>query len=441
MKIETPNSKNTRTSILGKIDKTKPLIIIGAGISGLIAGYYAKKAGIKVRIYEKEKEVGGLIATNQTPHGPAECAAHSFLMTEVFQNLLRDLKLEAVPLHPKHKARYIFKKKRLRKFPLSPLNVATLLWKGSTKKMNFSKTETLEEWGIQHLGEAVTNYLLEPALQGIYAGDPSRMSVSAVMPKLCAAEGKTLLKFIFSESFSNKKSKSAKGMFSLKEGAGALPQALREFLKNEIILNTKIENLEEFQKEGAQILLCVDAKSAGKLLSTLPELLESESMMPLKLKNVEYLPLITNTVFVKKTSLKKFKEGVGVLIAPTENIRTKGILFNSSAFSYRTANPEEESLTVILGGAKDLDCLNLTDENLQKIIIKELNITLGLNEVPEHIFTKRYERALPHYTKALEELWVEIQKEIPSGIALFGNYTGTISVRGLIEAAAIEWLN
>lgn len=36
------------------------IIIIGAGLAGLSAGYHLKKGGFKVTLYEKEKEVGGL---------------------------------------------------------------------------------------------------------------------------------------------------------------------------------------------------------------------------------------------------------------------------------------------------------------------------------------------------------------------------------------------
>lgn len=43
--------------------KSKQVVILGAGLAGLAAGYELTKAGFKVTIFEKEKEVGGLART------------------------------------------------------------------------------------------------------------------------------------------------------------------------------------------------------------------------------------------------------------------------------------------------------------------------------------------------------------------------------------------
>src|SRR5260370_34786576 len=40
--------------------------------------------------------------------------------------------------------------------------------------------ETIAEWGSRVLGKGATNYLLVPALGGIYAGDPERLSASLI---------------------------------------------------------------------------------------------------------------------------------------------------------------------------------------------------------------------------------------------------------------------
>ena len=38
----------------------KKVVIIGAGFTGLVTGYYLSKNGIKVDIYEKSSDIGGI---------------------------------------------------------------------------------------------------------------------------------------------------------------------------------------------------------------------------------------------------------------------------------------------------------------------------------------------------------------------------------------------
>lgn len=61
------NYREKPSSLLGEdIDKTKSYIIVGAGISGLLLGYYFKKANISFKIVEQANQVGGILQTEKS---------------------------------------------------------------------------------------------------------------------------------------------------------------------------------------------------------------------------------------------------------------------------------------------------------------------------------------------------------------------------------------
>ncbi len=65
----------------------KRLRIIGAGMSGLLAAFYAVEKGFSVEIVEKKTEVGGKIHTLKSPHGLIESAANAFMVDQELERV------------------------------------------------------------------------------------------------------------------------------------------------------------------------------------------------------------------------------------------------------------------------------------------------------------------------------------------------------------------
>ena len=117
------NYRKKPSSILGNnIDKTKSYIIVGAGISGLLLGYYFRKAKISFKIIEQANQVGGILKTEKTKFGLIEKAANGFIWCPEIQELCDDLGIKILSPRTESKARFILKNKKLRKIPLSILN-------------------------------------------------------------------------------------------------------------------------------------------------------------------------------------------------------------------------------------------------------------------------------------------------------------------------------
>ena len=184
---------------------SKKALIIGGGVSGLLAAYSLDMKGFEVTLLEAQNRVGGLIQTDVTPLGIAESAAHSFLATDTLRELTRHLGVKLLSVQDGSKARYILRKGQLRRFPLSFFESVDTFFHAAFKKApdGISDNLTMEEWAAQHLGCAALRYLVTPMTRGIYGVDPNEICMSAAFPSLAVPSGRTFLGDQFSKRRSN----------------------------------------------------------------------------------------------------------------------------------------------------------------------------------------------------------------------------------------------
>ena len=416
--------------MLGKINPDiKRVTVVGAGISGLLAAYRLNQVGYEVTIVEAGSTPGGLISTRKTAFGMSETAAHSLLASKPVTDLLNELKLKYVGVRKGSRARYIVRSGKMKRIPLSLKEIAELIRRAmftkAPKSIDQSLVErTVENWGKIHLGQAAVDYLLTPFLLGVYGSTSDKVTLSAAFPGLVVAPGKTLFRTLLSR---NKKQRHQ--MIALENGTGSLVEALSTKLSNQLngrfLLNHSIDQL----PTDTNTVLTVPAHIASSLLiKRFPKIAE-------KLSEVEYSPLITCTVFVRNDQHNP-PRGVGVLIPPTENSRVLGILFNSSSFAGRSSDEVEiSSYTAILGGPLHRELLTASDLEIKSIIKTEFKTLFNLSGEAEHSEVIRWERAIPVYSSRLQDLSETASEELSRapGTVIFGNYTGQISLRGLIE--------
>jgi len=95
------------------------------------------------------------------------------------------------------------------------------------------------------------------------------------------------------------------------------------------------------------------------------------------------------------------------------------------------------SFTVMMGGTAHPEWLEASDDEIRQAIKFELSALLGIRE-PHCTVIHRWPAALPQYSVDLPKVWQKARDSwcIIPGRMLFGNYTGKISLRGMIESAA-----
>ena len=214
-------------------------------------------------------------------------------------------------------------------------------------------------------------------------------------------------------------------------GMGDLVNKLERRLEQR--LGSRFRKGEELKDlpDAANLVLATPAYVAAQLLqSAAPDLAK-------ELRSVRYTPLVSVTTFVERGAFERPVNGVGVLMPACEDTKSLGILFNSSSFQFRvTDDTRLASFTVMMGGTACPRWLNAQDEEIQQAIKFELYEVLGIRE-PLATVIHRWPCALPQYGIDLPNVWQSARKSwcAQPGHLLFGNYTGQISLRGMIESA------
>ena len=423
--------------MIGTLDKDKrEVTVVGAGIAGMLAAYALDKSGYRVTLLEEKDRAGGLLRTRQTECGIAEAAANSLLGSPAVIDLCRELGVELVEVRKEAKGRYVLRDGKLRKFPLTiGETMTTLTHAAFTPAMNHAAGLDLGEWGRRHLGDAGVEFLLTPFVRGIYGVQPTEVGVIAAFPKLLVPAGRTLLGTFLRKSLQRPAPKREPAhMVAPKLGLGDLVAhlegRLEQRLRERFIKNMRITE----PPDAPNVVLATPAYKAAQLLrhrfSDLAELLQA----------VKYTPMVSVTAFVDRNSLTRPVNGVGVLIPASEKRKCLGILFSSSAFAGRVKDESRwASFTLMMGGSLDRQWVDASDDEINHAVQSELSEILGIRGAPLEIVINRWPQAIPQYSIELPKLWQHARQTwcAAPGRLLFGNYTGQVSLRGMIESASL----
>jgi oxygen-dependent protoporphyrinogen oxidase len=394
----------------------KTITVIGAGFSGLATAYFLVKHGCKVRLLEKSNRAGGLIETIQSEHGIVEKAANGILSSAKLEAIAADVGVPLLTTRREGRKRFIYRGKPRQ----LPLNLFDLLKTGArvaTHATSLSPRpfESISAWGRRVGGGAATDYLLIPALGGIYAGDPNRLSASLIFGKAQLPD----------HLRTNKPEKGKlHGTVAPPQGMQQLTDGLRAWLEQagaEVVFNQSVADI------GAHdpIAICLSGSAATDYLSeAAPEISEA-------LSAIEMLSLVTVTAFYQPDAAQI--NGFGCLFPRDQGFRARGVLFNNSIFEGRGPAHSE---AWIFGGALDADIIELGDDQFSDLIATEREKFYGRRDEPLALYINRRRKSIPHYTVELERTLINLPAP-PANVALVGNYLGRIGLAKLIERAAV----
>jgi oxygen-dependent protoporphyrinogen oxidase len=421
-----------KANLIGTLDQRyREATVVGAGIAGMLAAYALDKRGYRVTLLEQKPRAGGLIHTTRTEHGIAESAAHSLVATEPVRELCRELGVELVGPRKESRAKFVVRNGKLARFPLNLSETLNLAGHVAFNRSTHSTDQNVDGWARQHLGDSATDYLLTPFVRGIYGVQPKELGISAAFPFLNLPEGQTLLNALL-HKVSKRSRKTKKVRAAPRFGMGDLVDRLEQHLEERLGLRFRTqEKINELPDAGNLILATPAYAAAALMQSRVPQLAE-------ELRSVHYTPIVSVTTFVERRSFSQPIRGTGVLMPAREETKSLGILFNSSSFEYRVTDDSRlASFTVMMGGTAHPEWLDCTDAEIQQAVKLELSNVLGIRE-PHYTVIHRWPAALPQYSVDLPRVWQKAWDTwcVIPGRILFGNYTGQISLRGMIESAA-----
>jgi protoporphyrinogen/coproporphyrinogen III oxidase len=453
------------------------ILVIGGGIAGLSAAYYASKVpNARVTLLESSSRWGGKITTDRVPFQEGqfiiEGGPDTFLSTKPWGvALCQELGL-GERLHgtnPYKKNTYVLHRNRLLPLPdglamMIPTNVEAILrshlvsWFSKARMgLDFllptkaaNGDESLGTFVSRRLGREAYENLIEPLMSGIYAGDGDQLSLASTFPYLRDLERKygslargALKMRQSSNGRSVPGSRSAfltptTGLFEIVErlvesltangvdlrlGARAL-QITTDPSQYVVKLDTG-ESL-----EADSVILATPAFVSSTLLASLDPALASD------LQSIPYASTATVSLAYRQGDIPRELDGYGYVIPRREGRRALACTWTSTKFPHRA--PEGYALLRVFVGRAGQD-VPWAEDDLLQLAKEELNLTLGITADPllQRVFL--WENAMPQYNLGHPEILKRIDAALEKhpGLALAGNSYRGIGIPDCIRSGEL----
>ena len=452
----------------------RDVVVIGAGISGLVCAYRLKMLGIDVVLLERSDRAGGVIQSDKIDEYLIERGPNSSQGSEELMALIEELGImnDVAEGDPKAPA-YVYFNGQLHAVPSSAgafikSNLLSLRGKLRIFKEPFiarrhsDEEESIASFARRRIGREAAERMVAPFVSGIYAGDAEKLSVQAGFPRLANLEtgyGGLFRGMLAKarEARQAKKSASAvldkaaptrRRLISFHSGMEFLPKTLASKLGEDLIQG--IAGLEfgisdsqssgfvlSFEHAGAtqkiaceRVIIASPSRAAASLVAPL-----SDELRRL-LEEIYYPPLSIICLSYDESAIKTKLDGFGFLVPPIEGMNILGCVWNSSLFKSRA--PEGKSLlTLFIGGARNPDAAHLADAEIVTLEHSELQKILGISGEPRLIELTRWERAIPQYNlgHAARVRRIEQLLDETKGLHLIGNYLHGVSTGDCIKEA------
>ncbi|HZU12583.1 MAG TPA: protoporphyrinogen oxidase [Chloroflexota bacterium] len=396
------------------------IVIIGAGISGLAAGYRLARRAPQhsILLIDSHAEVGGKIRTRHLNGYTIEDGPDSFLGTKPQAvELAHELGVPLQGVNLDTRRTYVLGDGELHDLPeglsgLVPAKLGPLL--RSALLSPAGKARVAAEWFVprgsneettlgafmrRRMGREVYEKLVEPLTAGIYGGNGDEISLSATFPQLLQLEQEhgSLLRGLRQRP----RPRTATSPFLTPvAGTAALAGAVAGSLPRPPSLTTCATAISrrgggwivhtdrgEILADG--VILAVPAPVAGQLLAPVDADLAAELLA------VRYAPAATASLGFRLDKLPPLGPFHGYLVPRRERSPVMAVTWSSEKFDHRA--PPGQTLLRVFFGRADQSIAAMEWEGLEELARSELRERLGIAATPDIVATHVWNDALPQY--------------------------------------------
>lgn len=449
---------------------TPPIIIIGAGLTGLTTAYWLKRAGHDVTVVERRDVVGGQIQTHTEQGFTFESGPNTGTVSnpEVAE-LMADLehtssgrcRLETAP--DASKRRLIWKGDRFHDLPSGPVNAITTPLFTLADKLRIlgepwrrkgdDPDESVGSLARRRLGRSFVDYAVDPFLSGVYAGNPDTLVTRHALPKLYNLEQQygSFIRGAIAKAREPKTDRdrlATKKVFSAVGGLSHITEAEADYIgRQNIVLG--VRDVSVCPVDGGWEVHYIDkvgqpcVLSARQVVTTcgayeLPALLPFVPKERIeRLSSLTYAPVVEVAVGVKDAFDGDY-QAFGGLVPTVEQKQVLGILFPSACFTGRA--PVDGALfTYFMGGVRHAELVNKSDAELMALVERYFHEMLKFpaSARPDLVRIFRHEHAIPQYEASSGERFAEVerlQRDFP-GLTIAGNLRDGIGMAHRIQQA------
>ncbi|WP_409068286.1 protoporphyrinogen oxidase [Bacillus velezensis] len=445
----------------------KHLVIIGGGITGLAAAFYMEKEikekqlPLEVTLIEAGPRAGGKIQTAHKDGYIIERGPDSFLeRKKSAPQLVKDLGLEHLLVNNATGQSYVLVNETLHPMPKGavmgiPTKIAPFISTGlfsvpgkARAALDFvlpaskpKEDQSLGEFFRRRVGDEVVENLIEPLLSGIYAGDIDKLSLMSTFPQFYQTEQKhrsLILGMKKSRPQPSGQQLTAKkqGQFlTLTTGLQTLVEELEKQLTlTKVMKGTKVTHIGREEKgysvtlDNGKVLYaegCIVTaphKAAAKMLSDLPAVSCLKDMHSTSVANV--------ALGFPEGAVKMEHEGTGFVISRNSDFSITACTWTNKKWPH--AAPEGKTLLrAYVGKAGDESIVDLSDNEIIKIVMEDLKKVMKMNGEPEMTCVTRWNESMPQYHVGHKERIKELRD------ALKASYPGVYATGASFEGVGI----
>ena len=468
----------------------KNIVIIGGGISGLAAAYYAQqKSGAQFRftLLEQAGYWGGKLVTERVPFDGGqfviEGGPDTFVVTKPWGvKLCKELGIadRLKGTNPETKKTYILKNKKLHELPggltmmipteFGPMiRTGLLSWPAKARMgLDFilppaaaNGDETLGSFVTRRLGRAAYENLIEPLMSGIYAGDGDKLSLQSTFPYLrdleleygglvkgaLALRGERLRKARLNGGNASPTPGSRSMFLTPLTGLAEIVEALVQELEIsgvELRLQTAVRKVSRIPGGYSVHLVNGETISADGIILATPSFAAADLVdhfapdLAEELRPIEYVSTATVTLAYRESDLSRPLDGYGYVIPRREGCKALACTWTSTKFPHR-APRGHALLRVFIGRAGQENEIDWDEAGLLAIAQEELRLTLDITAKPLLHRVYSWDRAMPQYGLGHPERLSRIDQALADfpGLALAGNAYQGIGIPDCIHSGEL----
>lgn len=399
--------------------------VIGGGIAGLSTAYELSRRGLTFAVVEATPRPGGVILSEEIDGFTIDAGPDALLIQKPDAiRLCEEIGLGSrlVVTKPPRIA-YIQRRGKLHPLPAGsvlgiPTTVGPFLrtrlfsWPGKLRMgaelfvppRSGDEDESIGAFMTRRFGREAAEYLAEPLLAGIHAGDVDRLSLKALFPRFAEAERKygSLLRAFRRQQAPTRHPHSeaprSEGAFkSLPGGLSELVRALVDALGTDrLCLGSPVMSVEgrgpfvvrtaKTTIEAAAVVLATPAFVTAHLLR------DRDGVLASTCGETPYASVATVALAFRDDAVGRRLDGSGFVVPRSEHTGILAGSWLSSKWPNRAPDGRVLMRTFI-GGARDPRALERDDRDLVSLSLAALRPLMGLRADPLFTRVYRWERA------------------------------------------------
>lgn len=438
--------------------------VIGGGVSGLAASFYANRRGLKTALLEASHRLGGLIHTDLVRGCTLEAGPDSFLAAKpAVEQLAGELGISGELIDSNDAERRIFIARNGSLVPMPkgmvmmvPTDLEAVesshLFGDETRRRFRSEEGTppldrpgdfsIGELVQSHFGDEALAYIAEPLLSGVYGGDPARLSARSVLPRFVEYE-RVYGSLILGARQETRTAGNGSLFRSFAGGMGRFISALEaEVRKHSVVLHRHALSIEpttsgsyvvhcaEGGVSASQIVLAVPAYEAARLLASFNQRLAGQ------LSQIPYSSAILGTFLFDRSIFSHPLNGFGFLVPRPERKVIAAATWINTKFPSRVA----DGLVALRAFVVDPEAetwLQAADKEAGNAMLTDLCRFMGELGHPVYTGVYRWPKSMPQYTVGHRDRVNSVLEHICQypGVHLVSNYLNGIGIPDCVKLA------